>query len=158
MSFWQGETDADRIELGDAGQRGRIRLYQAARVDADSPDAAGNRRTQGIETETDARALECRLVGAHRCLLCFQLGLHAIGGALRDEAFLPQFLAARQLPLEIGQRCLVLGKLRFGLQQIDLVGAVVEGKQHLAGLDELAFLDMHPGDHVADLRTNVHAV
>ena len=134
------------------------RLHGAAGEDVDRAGAAGGRRDDAVVRQADLRRVDRGAVGGDDGALRLDQRLVGVDGALRDEVLREQVAAARQLALGVGERGLVLGELRPRLGDVDLVVARVEREQRLAGVDELAFLDVHLGDDARDLRPDVDAV
>ena len=137
-----GEVDIDRIDLLHHRQRRGFTLAdQRAFGHQRAANAARDRgRDPGI-AEVDARGLQGRLGHGH-----IGLGL-LLGRLCADEFLLADGLGLDQRLVALGQRAglhqvgLGLGQAGLGAVVAGLVGAGIDGKQHLTGLDFAAFAE-----------------
>ncbi len=131
------------VDLALRGHQARLGVLQLR--------VAGAERRIGLLRALDragARLHEVVVAGA-LFLREFQIGVGSrdVGGALLDDRLLQL-----ELGIEVANRGFGRGDIGAGLAERRLEVAVVDLRQHLAGLDLLVVADQHLGDVARDLR------
>ncbi len=153
-----GEADGDRIDLVDQHQAvGVRRAHQIARIHPAGPGASGQRRRDAGVVELDARGLDLGLVGLDRRLQHRHLGALGIQGLAVDGAVARQFDVAGEVLAGIVQLRLVARPLGQGLGQLGLLHPVVEPRDELPFMHDLAFAEAHRFQLAVDARAYRHA-
>ena len=153
------EQHRDRLDLGEHHEAARVvGVHHVARVDEPQPGPAGDRGEDAAVGELEADGVDVALVGLDGRRDLRHGGGLGVELLLRDEAALDQGLVALEIEARVAERGLVLGELALDLHELGLEGPRVDLGQHVAGLDDLAFLEGGPHELAVDPAADRHRV
>ena len=159
LPLGQGEGHGNRLGLGDHRQhRAVVGRQQVAGIQLAQTDAAADRRLDLAELQVKTRFGQGRLVAFQRTLVLPHQCLLGIQCLLGDTLLGIQAAVARQVDLGVLQLGLVLQQGALGLLHRHLVGARIDLRQQLTGLDHLPFLEQHPDQLATDPGTHIDRI
>jgi hypothetical protein len=154
-----GEQHRDRLHLGQHHEAARVvGVHHVPRVDEPQPGPAGDRREDAAVGELEADGVDVALVGLDGRRDLRHAGRLGVELLLGDEAALDQGPVALEVEARVAERGLVLRELALDLHELGLEGPRIDLGQHVAGLDDLAFLEGGPHELAVDPAADRHRV
>ena len=150
--FRQGEDQRDGIELRHDDQAvGRRGADDVADVDLTNPDHAVDRRGQPGVAELHLGRFDQRLVGLDRGLELADLCLLGLDQLWRGPALVAELGVTREIGAGIGELGLVALQISLELVDLGLVGARIDLREQVAGMDGLSFGEVDADELALDL-------
>ncbi|MDT4841778.1 hypothetical protein FQZ97_756500 [compost metagenome] len=152
-----GELDVDGRDLRDGGHAARAAGRDVvARVHRPQADAPAHRRRDAAPGQVELGGVFVGAVDGHGAFELLDQGGLGVDVLAGDGVLAEQRLVALQRDARRGQLGLVALAGTGGLRQRVLEGLRVDGGEHVALLDHLAFLEQHGREHARHLRLHRH--
>ena len=116
-------------------------MHDVAGVDQPYADPAVQRRNDRGIAQLRPRGIDLRLILTDLRLLLRHRGLRGVGLLLGRVIGRHEFLIAREIEPRVGQGCLIQRLFRDRVVERGLVDPGIDARQHVAGVDVLAFFE-----------------